>query len=94
MDSDTMLGIHMFGDVQAYVQVETELDIDYGFDDCLDEHPVSQLRNLIADWFGTYELTRWSDESLNAIISDSRNNVNLAFDNVRLLLDRSNDINY
>jgi hypothetical protein len=54
------------------------------------ENPVSELRDLIGDHFGTSELTRWSDESLNAIISDSGDSVKQAFGNICLLLDRSN----
>ena len=54
------------------------------------ENPVSELRDLIGDHFGTSELTRWSDESLSAIISDSGDSVKQAFGNVCLLLDRTN----
>lgn len=77
------------------VMLEYLLESEYTIDDCVDElelveNPVSQLRDLIADQFGTNELTRWSDESLSAIISDSSNSVEQAFHNVCLLLDRSN----
>jgi hypothetical protein len=54
------------------------------------ENPVSGLRDLIGDHFGTSELTRWSDEGLSAIISDSGNSVKQAFANVCLLVDRTN----
>jgi len=69
---------------QEYAVDEYQPDIES------DENPVSALRDLIGDYFGTSELTRWSDESLSAIISDSGNSVKQAFGNVCLLLDRTN----
>lgn len=69
---------------EEYAVDDRELDIESG------ESPVSELRDLIGDHFGTSELTRWSDESLGAIISDSGNSVKQAFGNVCLLLDRTN----
>ena len=71
--------------------LETEYAVDeYQTDIESGESPVSELRDLIGDHFGTNELTRWSDESLSAIISDSGDSVKQAFGNVCLLLDRTN----
>ena len=76
-------------------EYESEV-VDYTVDDYesdmfgYGENAVSELRDLIAEQFGTSELTRWSDESLSAIISDSGNSVKQAFGNVCLLLDRTN----
>ena len=71
--------------------LETEYAVDeYQTDIESGESPVSELRDLIGDYFGTSELTRWSDESLSAIISDSGDSVKQAFGNVCLLLDRTN----
>ena len=76
-------------------EYESEV-VDYTVDDYKSdmfgygENAVSELRDLIAEQFGTSELTRWSDESLSAIISDSGNSVKQAFGNVCLLLDRTN----
>lgn len=77
------------------VMLEYLLEAEYAVDDReldieSDENPVSELRDLIGDHFGTSELTRWSDESLSAIISDSGYSVKQAFGNVCLLLDRTN----